>query len=324
MEGNGIDVVTLGDGRTASMQVVQQIYRDVTGKTEQLSKGYDLSHHTVWNDFESLNSRVTHLLEQYNVVERGCAVTISYIDSSSERFSSFDRARGFDAGSNSPVESVTLEFNFLIILPIAKKPELYKLVVQVSSGAALRERAETRDQFESTFLRMVAERTGFMSIEYIDYAVARNFQQEVDRWFGALQMTQSGAIVKVLKRTSHHFPWILKYGTAAFVAFFFVYEARGIQSILALSDLFRLGLIAFAAVFISAGVAERLGQFFEMTVDFYQNPSYIRLNRGDERVIAANKRSVGWGIARASGSLIGAIVVNILAALLASYLHLPK
>ena len=58
-------VVSLGDGAMVSMQMVQDVYNEITGKTENISKSYRLHHKTLLVDLEQLNIKIHQLYEQY-------------------------------------------------------------------------------------------------------------------------------------------------------------------------------------------------------------------------------------------------------------------
>jgi len=54
-------VVSLGDGAMVSMQMVQDVYNEITGKTENISKSYRLHHKTSLVDLEQLNIKIHQL-----------------------------------------------------------------------------------------------------------------------------------------------------------------------------------------------------------------------------------------------------------------------
>lgn len=317
----GENSLELGNGQRTSMQLFQQIYRDVTGKSEKLTKFYELNFHATWQDLESLYQRLEHMLEQYNVLERSCTVTISYTDDSHERFSSFERAQAFEAGSLNVVESVTIEYRFLIVLPIAKKPQPYKLVVTLSSREGMKEKARRHAGFEGDLLSiMFASRTGMAAIEYVDYAVARTFRTEVDKWFEGLDGTKTSAVLLWLKRYSHHIPWMFKYATAALSCLIFLRQNFAIQDY---QSLLSIGLISFSSVFILSGVADRMGHICERAIDQSQPLSYLDLTRGDKKLVAQHRRSKALLIFKSAAGFLVAVAANVAAAAIAHLVGTP-
>lgn len=55
--------VTLKNGRKVPFQVVQDIYNEITGKKESLSKSVSVNHKTSYEDIMALRHRVEQTLE---------------------------------------------------------------------------------------------------------------------------------------------------------------------------------------------------------------------------------------------------------------------
>lgn len=312
--------VQLGAGARASMQLFQQIYRDITGKSEKLSKVYSTSFMVVFGDFENLNQRLEHLLEQYNVVEKSCTVQISYTDDSHQRFSSFDRSRIHDQGSMCVVESVTLEYNFLIVLPVAQKPQPYKIVINLSSREGLKEKAKRSSIFEGQLLALLfASRTGAMAIEYVDYAVARNLQGEIDKWFASLHATKSNVFFCWLKKHSHHTSWMFKYVTASIASILFLRTAGSTSA-----NILWGGIAAFCSIFVLSGIAGEMGSITERCIDGHQGLSYIKLTRGDEKLVSEHRQSSLMMTAKLVVGFAVAVAANVAAAAIAHYVGMPS
>ncbi len=141
------DIAVIGEGtpnRTpVSIQVLQNIYHELTGKTEEVSKSYNAPFQVVHGDFEQLNHRVSQVCEQYNIRAANCSITIYYVNDTQETFSSFEKFRAFNAGSTSPVESVLINYNFLILLPKLNQPQSYTLSIRVASRIAVEKKMQT-------------------------------------------------------------------------------------------------------------------------------------------------------------------------------------
>src|SRR5579864_2266661 len=106
--------VTVGDA-TISIQHLQQIYKELTGKSESVSKYYDLPIHLTFTDLENLHYKIIQSLAQYNVTQSSENFTIYYSENKKEEFSSFDRLKLHNAGASESVESILCKYNLLII-----------------------------------------------------------------------------------------------------------------------------------------------------------------------------------------------------------------
>src|SRR5258706_11273127 len=144
-DGPSGDVAIIGESSSAtqvSLQTLQGIYNELTGKSEEVGKSYSKSIRVKFNDIEQLNHKITQVCEQYNIVSGNCSVTVFYVDDTRDQFSSFDRFRLHNSGSTSSVESVLLKYNFLVLLPKTRQPQSYTVSVRLASRVAVAKRME--------------------------------------------------------------------------------------------------------------------------------------------------------------------------------------
>jgi|SRR6185312_3744887 len=311
--------VHLAGGQKVSMQLVQQMYKEVTGKSERMTRNISCAHQTEFPDLENLNSKIEQLLEQYNVAEKSCSVTFFHTNDSTERYSSFDRARACEMGSTSPVEGIRIEYDFLIVLPVAKQPQPYKISINIHSRAAILDKLRSRQNFQAKFLWLMgSEETGSISIEYVDYAVARNMMSAIVQWFDGLHQVQPSKLVSLLKKFSSNFDWVFKYVTASVLATIFasIFLENKINP--TPSHVLYAGTVAFSCVFVLSGLSLQLGMFLEGAIDSYQPLSYLKINRGDEKVIKSFGTSRTKAIWAAIGSIILALLLNVAGGLIAA------
>jgi len=187
------------------MQVVQDIYNELTGKSEKLTKIFDINHKANFEDIGQLHSKILQLYEQYNIVSKNCSVTVYYIDDGKDQFSSFERFQLLDRSSTSPVENIRLVYNFLIVLPKTDRPQSYEIEVDIHSRAALRKRAQSEMGRTKIFFQTFRQ-TGQVDIEYVDYTVARNFRVAIEGWFNSLEKVKISWCLTFLKNVSDYFP----------------------------------------------------------------------------------------------------------------------
>lgn len=57
-----LEEVTLSTGKTSSFQEFQDIYNEITGKKERISKAFKNDHITTLGDVDQLNYRITQTL----------------------------------------------------------------------------------------------------------------------------------------------------------------------------------------------------------------------------------------------------------------------
>ena len=166
-------MAVIGEGtanRTSvSLQLLQNIYHELTGKTEDVSKSYNESFQIVHADFDQLHHRIAQCIEQYNIKANNCSVKVYYINDTQETFSSLDRFKHFNAGSSSSVESVLIMYNFLIILPKLNQPQSYTLSVRTASRISIEKRMHSEmPLFHGVpkILRTMGSRTAVVTVKY--------------------------------------------------------------------------------------------------------------------------------------------------------------
>lgn len=316
MSGNSLDQfgdggVRLSDGTPVSLQVVQAVYREITGKTEKLAKEYQTSHQVTFADIENLYAKISQLTEQYAIQASSCAVTIFHIDDQREVFSSFERARIFEAGSLSPVENVQLEFRFLIKPPLVEKAAPCDIVVNVHSRIGLMEKAKTQNEIFEEMMYFVASRTGSVSIKYVDYAVARTVLRAIDEWFEGLPQAADLPFERQIRKLSNYGPVAFKYGTAALCGWW-ISRIFLDRSGVGIEEAVSFGVLAFTLIFVASGVGYQLGEILERSIARFRPLSFVKLNRGDEKLIQSFGKSHAWLVAKALASVLGICLLNIM------------
>lgn len=316
-------MVQLGENTEISMQVLQDVYKEFTGRTEKLTKRVSVDHKTAINDIVQLNTKLEQAFEQYNIINKNCLVTVFHEDDSTERFSSFQRFKIYDGSSLSPIHNIRLKYCFLILLPKAQKAQPYELEIDIHSRAAMLESAKDESGFTRHLLSTAAKHTGVIEIDYVDYTVAKNFMNIVEGWFKGLQQSKEGTIISFLTKQSEHYPFYFKYLSATFLSvWFFNYlnykELINFQN----EELFKTGLIAFGMIFIVSGIAMKLGAVVSNVLEFRMPSSYLKLNRGDEILISNQNSRIFWSYTKAIVSALFVIILNMTSTYLANQIGL--
>lgn len=312
--------VDVGGGLTVSMQTVQQIYNEITGRTERLSRTFSENHLTTFEDLQQLDVKIQQVCDQFHIVSKNTAVTLFHVDDQKQTFSSFERFRLFDQTTLSPIENIQLEYNFLIILPQAKKPQSYKIEINIHSRAAIQQRAEQEQGIHRRFLLdMVAEKTAHLEIEYVDYTVARTFQGVIDGWFKGLRQSKQNKAVRWVKKYTEHFPFAFRLISASVIFLVCIWHYREVLSVpkLDMRMFYMAATVTFGGLFFVNTVAQKLGSICESAVSRLRPISYIKLTRGDEMTIDRQQERCRKDKIVATASAGSTIVLNLLSTWLA-------
>lgn len=307
--------VDLGSGQVVSMKAVQQMYADITGRTETLERSYKNNHSIGFDDLCQLDAKISQLQEQYNIVSKNCSVTLFHLDDQKQTFSSFERFKLFDRTTLSPVENVRIEYNYLIVLPQMRKPQSYEIEINIHSRAAQVKRANGDTGARSRmFYEFFSPYTAHVGIEHVDYTVARNFQSAIDGWFKSLHELESGWLLTPLKKMTGYyifaFRLILVFAYLAGCYKYFVAAFQG--STPSQAALFAATVVTFGGMFLMSIVSGKLGSVAAESIKRVQCKSYLNLTRGDElafkQMSAANR--VAW--LKTVGSIVVALGVKVL------------
>lgn len=133
--------------------------------------------------------RTLQTCEQYQIKALTTELKIYYIDDTSDTFSSFERFKTFNAGADSSVESVLFKYNFLILLPKTKQPQSYTITIRVASRVAINKKIDSASFEIPKILKVIGTRNAIVTIEYVDYVVARTFLNIIDGWFKVVPCT---------------------------------------------------------------------------------------------------------------------------------------
>jgi hypothetical protein len=149
-------------GASITMQQLQQIYAELTGKSETISKYYNDPIRLTFDDIEQLHHRVVQTWEQYRVVSSSCSFTIYYLKNTKDLFNTFERAKFQIGGGADPIESLLIKYDFLVLLPNVDKPQTYSISVRVVSRLVLEKKMQEDIPIVSIppFFRLMAHGIG--------------------------------------------------------------------------------------------------------------------------------------------------------------------
>jgi hypothetical protein len=218
------DIAVIGEGTPnktqISLQTLQSIYYELTGKTEELSKSFDEPFQIEAEDLYQLHYKLTQTMEQFNVKGGNLNIKLFYINDTTDSFSSFERFKAFNAGSSSPVESVLFTYNFMVLLPKTNQPQSYTISIRIASRIAIERRMKKEMPFDvPKIFKLMGGRVAQVSIKYVDYTVARNLLNTTDEWFSTLRKSQCSETFKFIKKNSGLLPIISRYfvGAVSFI-----------------------------------------------------------------------------------------------------------
>lgn len=309
-----------GNSHKLSMQMLQDLYNEITGKTEEITKGYKSSYKITADDLKQLHIKITQLYEQYFIQSQNCSVTIFYEEDEKQVHSSFEKFECYDTSTLSPTESILFKYEFLIILPKTKRVQTYTLSIRIGSKITILKNIQENDPLPPEISRIIIGRTAQVAIKYVDYTVARNFMNTIDKWFKALDHDTSSKAFKILEKNSKYIPRLAKYMTLLVTSYLAVQYAPQYLSdnSVNLLILFNISVISFVCIFILFKLSEYLGKQSFENIQMMHTLSYVKLNRGDEKQIEKFEKKNSRMLFKAIVSLIASLSIGIISSIVAT------
>lgn len=319
---DGSSLVNVG-GSQITIQQLQQIYSELTGKSESITNYYDDSIQIDSSHIEQLHHIVAQTMEQYSIKTWNCSFTIFYLKNTKDVFNSFDRFKLQSSSGASPVESVLIKYELMIILPQLNKPQRYTISFRAISRVAFEKRMQDDLSFATpTFLKMMAGSNASVEISYIDYSVARSFLSAFDDWVRTVPRSNENVLIKFLQKHSYWIPRIARSGTAIFTL---IIIAELLPHYMRDKD---LDLTSFGTFLIYSGtgiyfayaLAGWCADFAEYSIDRWSDLAFVKLNRADDILITASNSGGKLRLIKSVVGLIGSISVSVAAKAASSYI----
>ncbi len=209
-----------------SLKVYQDIYHQITGKTEEIRQSFKDSILIQYSDIEQLHTKITQLFDVHHVVAFNEAISLYYEKDRKEQYASFDKFKAFNANGTSPVSNIEIKYSISIIPAKLSKPQEYTITIRLSSRVTqikqLKE--ESPSFFAGPFVFMIASETAQIKIEYVDYVIARGFLEAFKEWVDGCKKSKSNKLVIFCQKYSHLIPFIGKLIIAIVYGYFIYYS----------------------------------------------------------------------------------------------------
>ncbi|ARE41498.1 hypothetical protein RGUI_3357 [Rhodovulum sp. P5] len=311
------EVVT-GTGRSVSIQVVQDVYNSLTSKIEHISQLFFDHHRTDAHAIANLHRIIEQTLEQYTCEASGCTVAVRYSNSQVERFSSMERFMAQGLNRNISTENVEIDYDFLILLPKTKEAKPYNVSVGLRStlGVVNRFRIKDATEGEKNIFYELETGTARADIQYVDLAVARNFEAQIEDWFSGLPKSRQSAFGHLTKVLAPATPVVVK-ALAASASCYFSFAFLS-DSVSDSHSLFTACLISFAAISASLAAASPLSVWAKKAISRSGPYSLVCLSEADKALekMQRNNMFIVWVkfIFAGAASVLFGLTANYLAA----------
>lgn len=323
--GNGDShVVRVGESLSpVSLKVYQDIYHQVTGRTEQIRKRYSENLLVDFDELEQLNHKIFQLCDVHNVIAKNESVSVFHEKERKEQFTSFERFRAYNSNTASPTVSVVLRYNFSVIPAGREKPQEYAVNIRlISRVAAIKQMEDEAPSFmRGRFFGFMAGLTAEVTIDYVDYVIARGFLEAFDEWIAGCKVTPPSKLLQILRRYSHRIPeaaQLLVAGTVIYFALQSIPHYFGDQTTPA--DWARFFIVFSGGSYILITLVSETARQIERAIDNFPEMAYLNLNKGDGKLIDGARSAKPRALLRGGLGVISTIVLGIISAKLERFL----
>lgn len=288
--GNGGErTIRVGESSSpVSIKVYQDVYHQVTGRTEQIRQRYSNNILIEFPELEQLHHKVMQLCDVHHVVARNEVISVFHEKERKEQFTSFERFRAYNANAASPSVNVVLKYNFSIIPAGLQRPQEYVVTIRLTSRVAMVKQME-RDAppfMRGRLFSYLSDNTAEVTVEYADYVIARGFLEAFDEWIKGCKTTPKKRWLTTLRRWSHLVPNFMRIGVVLLLGMFALQAIPNFFGApISAENGARFFVIYSAATYILVLLSRGAGEMIEDAIDGYPVLSYLKLNRGDANLI---------------------------------------
>ncbi|UDM16110.1 hypothetical protein [Vogesella sp. XCS3] len=282
-----------------SMQLYQDLYNQITGKSEEIKQFSKKSIKVKLEDVRQFDIKIKQVLEQYKIVSFNSSFSIIYDKNQKETHSSIEKFMSLNNAISNCTESVFIKYNFAIILPQTSRAQSYTIAVKLSNRITSQKKLveELPNGIPAAVVNMFTSKTCEITISYVDYVVARTVISVFDEWVDSLDESKESGLLNFARKNSHFIPSIFKYTTLLISVFVL---ANLMPTLVSNSpngpQFFQFGVYLFVFIFILYKLAAAIGRFVERSIDASSEISYLDITNGDKKLIneveASNKMAI--------------------------------
>lgn len=301
-----------GEGGLVSFKLYQDIYHQITGKTEQINQKFSQNLLVEFSDVEQLHLKMMQVREVLNVLACNETITIFHDNDRKESFTSFERFRQYNSSSTSPTTSLALQYNFSIMPGGLTQAREYTITIRLVSRVALAAQMESDVPafMRGRILNFVSDNTAEITIDYSDYVVARGFLEAFGEWVNGCNSTHKPKWISILQSRSHLLHSSIPIVLMILLSYFALnsipeFFGVGVEPV----KYARFMVVYGGSAYFAIVLGNIFGRFMERAIDSYPVLSYLKLNKGDQKLITKFNSGLGHVIFKC---LLGAALTIIL------------
>ena len=280
-------IVNNDANKIATFSHYQEIYHQITKKSEATYKSFQNNLKITYESIEDLHHKIMQIQQTYRVTGNNLSITVFLKNKQKEQFTSLERFSLYNKGQPNHTIRVVLKYDMLIIPHDSDKPCPYSIGVDLTSRVGISEEMRAEEDliiFRPGFISFMSREVVNIKIEYVDYVISRTFLQAIDEWVNSTDQNPSHTSLCWLKKHISSITVIA--GLFAFYPFYyFIKKYLHIHNLLNLNELAYFIFTSSISFIFYIIVMFLLLKFIDTTIEDYNEISYIHLNEGDKKLI---------------------------------------
>lgn len=292
------DVVVVGSEHAPiSLKLYQDMYHQITGRSEKASQKHNENLRLEFSDIEQLHHKIMQICDVHEVIASNELITVFHEKERKEQFTSFERFKLYNSNTTQHTVSVVVKYNFSIVLSGLNKPQEYVITIRLNSKLAVLNSLEQEVPafMRGKFFNVVGFNAAEISVEYIDFIVARSFMQAFKEWVDGCNHKENNKFLDCLKSYSHTFHISLKIIMAFAFSYLSVKAVADKGNVLNINEWLQFLILTGTSFYILIMLSGVIGKIIENAVDSVHSISYLKINKGDNKLVdgfhARNKKT---------------------------------
>lgn len=268
-------------------KIYQDIYHQITGRTEKISKTYDDNLLISFEEVKQLHFKILQLKDIHNVIAQNESISVFYAGERKDVFTSFERYEKYNSSNSKPTVSLLFKYNFSLLLAGTSAPQEYVITIKLLSRlSALEDLEENKSRYiPQRLMSFLTANTAEIDVEYVDYLVAKTYLQLFNEWLEGCPSNPNFKFIAWVQKHSHYIPRIVQ---LIIVLISLKYYDEYISTLPSSfnHEWGRFFLYSLISFFILVRLALIIGVKIERYVDSLQPLSYLELNNGDKNLVS--------------------------------------
>lgn len=287
-----------------------RIYNKINESGKETSKAYKDNLLICFFDIQELNQKIQQTIASLGVKEYSLKINMEQSEGEDHTFNNFDDFAKHNITSPYATQEIFFYYKFIIYNEEANIFENYSVSFKLTSRIATFE--QLRKDSPPFMLELISPMktvVAFISVEYYDYVKARSFISTFDEWVKGCDVYNMPKSLEFAKKIA---PALPKVGTLVMLVIFTFLSIKSIPDhIENMTSVGKIVMFYISAFFITQSVTTKLLQYMSKKINESIPLSYIKINKGDEKIIKDYESNTSKSIKKSCAGLLAAIIIGI-------------